>query len=75
MVIQPKVTTGKYISIVEDIKIIFKFKFIFKKEIIESFRSGINICMSGLVKLILEIRFNGVFKPLFTYEILVQPYI
>jgi hypothetical protein len=31
--------------------------------------------MPGLLKLILETSFNGVFKPFLTYEILVQPYI
>ena len=38
MVIQLKATKDKYIPIVEDIKIIFKFKFIFKKAIIPVLR-------------------------------------
>jgi hypothetical protein len=34
-----------------------------------------NLSLPGLAKLILKTSFNREFKPLFTYEILIQPYI
>ena len=67
MIIQPKATIGKYIPIIEYIKIkIFKRKFIFQRAITLGLLVGINICMPSLPKLILETSFNRRFKPLFT---------